>query len=149
MNLQPGQILENRYRIVSLLSEGGFGAVYRAWDLNMDIPRALKENLDISSEAQSQFKRESQILDRITHPNLPKVIDHFILEGVGQYLVMEFVEGEDLKEKMERQGGPFHEEQVIPWIVQICDALSLLHRQNPPIIHRDVKPANIKMTQKV
>ena len=146
MSLKTGQILNNRYRIVSLLGEGGFGAVYRVWDLHMECPRALKENLDITPESQQQFKRESQILDSITHPNLPKVIDHFVLDGIGQYLVMEFIEGEDLKEKINNQEGPLLEKDVLPWIIQICDALAFLHQQDPPIIHRDIKPANIKIT---
>jgi formylglycine-generating enzyme required for sulfatase activity len=146
MSLQTGQILNNRYRIFSLLGQGGFGAVYRAWDLNMDRPRALKENLDISPEAQRQFKRESQILDIISHPNLPKVIDHFVVPGQGQYLVMEYIEGEDLQDKLDKRGSPFPENKVIPWIEQICDAVQYLHNQVPPIIHRDIKPANIKIT---
>ncbi len=146
MHLQTGQILNNRYRVVSSLGEGGFGAVYRVWDLNMERPRALKENLDISPEAQNQFKRESQILDTITHPNLPKVLDHFILQGIAQYLVMEFIEGEDLQEKLTNQGGPLPESLVVPWMIQICDALEYLHNLIPPIIHRDIKPANIKIT---
>lgn len=146
MALRTGQILNNRYRIVNLLGQGGFGAVYRAWDMNMDRPRAVKENLDVSPEAQRQFKIEAQILDQITHQNLPKVIDHFVIPGQGQYLVMEFVEGQDLQEMLEKHGRPLHEIQVIPWIEQVCDALSYLHNQNPPIIHRDIKPANIKIT---
>jgi basic membrane protein A len=146
MPLQTGKILSNRYRIVKLLGQGGFGAVYRAWDMNMECPRALKENLDTSPEAQKQFKREAQILGQLTHPNLPHVVDHFIIPGQGQYLVMDYVEGEDLDEMVKRVGGPLPESQVIPWIGQVCDALTYLHSQNPPIIHRDVKPANIKIT---
>src|SRR4030066_1677494 len=106
MPLSPGQILNNRYRIVKLLGEGGFGAVDRAWDMNLNCPRALKENLDISPEAQRQFKREAQIVDKLSHPNLPKVIDHFVIPSQGQYLVMEFVEGEDLGEKLHHAGMP-------------------------------------------
>ena len=120
--------------------------MYKAWDLNLERPRALKENLDTSPQAQRQFKREAQILSDLTHPNLPKVIDHFTLPGQGQYLVMEFVEGEDMGEMLQRLGGPLPEKQVLEWIEQICDALIYLHAQNPPIIHRDLKPANIKIT---
>jgi serine/threonine protein kinase len=146
MTLSPGQILNNRYRIVMLLGQGGFGAVYRAWDINMECPRALKENLDTSPEAQRQFKREAQILGTLSHPNLPHVIDHFITPGQGQYLVMDFVEGQDLQEMLNNRGGPLPEAQLFIWISQVCDALSYLHSQNPPIIHRDIKPANIKIT---
>jgi formylglycine-generating enzyme required for sulfatase activity len=145
--LQMGQILNNRYRIVRLLGQGGFGAVYRAWDMNMDCPRALKENLDTSPEAQKQFKVEAQILGGLKHANLPLVIDHFILPSQGQYLVMEYVEGEDLQEKLNHNRGPLPESQVLPWIEQVCDALTYLHGQKPAIIHRDIKPANIKITK--
>ena len=78
MPLSSGQVLNNRYRIVKLLGQGGFGAVYRAWDTNLERSRALKENLDPSPEAQRQFKREAQLLYDLLHPNLPRVIDHFI-----------------------------------------------------------------------
>lgn len=146
MPLSTGQILNNRYRIVTLLGQGGFGAVYRVWDTNLERPLALKENLDTSPEAQRQFKREAQILFDLSHPSLPKVIDCFILPDQGQYLVMEFVEGEDLGKMLERVGNPLAEGQVLAWIGQICDALIYLHNQNPPVIHRDIKPANIKVT---
>src|SRR5512136_1881372 len=100
MALGPGQILNNRYRIVKLLGQGGFGAVYRAWDSNLERPVALKENLDSSIEAQRQFKREALILADLSHPNLPRVTDHFSLSGQGQYLVMDFVDGQDLEETL-------------------------------------------------
>jgi len=92
MALQTGQVFNNRYRIVKLLGQGGFGAVYRAWDSNLNKPCALKENLDVSPEAQRQFTREATVLANLSHPNLPRVTDHFILPGQGQYLVMDFVE---------------------------------------------------------
>ncbi len=145
MALSPGQVLNNRYRIVKLLGQGGFGAVYQAWDVNLEAYRAVKENLDTSLEAQRQFKLEAQILDKLSHPNLPRVIDHFIIPEQGQYLVMDFVDGEDLAEMLRRVGGPLPETQVLEWVSQVCDALSYLHSRNPPIIHRDIKPANIKI----
>jgi len=144
--LSSGQILNTRYRIVNLLGQGGFGAVYRAWDLHLRQPCAIKENLDTTPEAQRQFEREATILSSLTHPNLPRVTDHFIIPGQGQYLVMDFIEGEDLEQIMLRTQQPFPEEHAITWIEQICDALEYLHNQNPPIIHRDIKPANIKIT---
>ncbi|MEW5869620.1 MAG: protein kinase [Chloroflexota bacterium] len=146
MPLSSGYILNNRYRIVKLLGQGGFGAVYRAWDTNLERPRALKENLETSPEAQRQFKREAQILTDLTHPNLPKVMDYFVLPGQGQYLVMEFVEGEDLESVLERTSGPLPEAQVRVWAEQVCSALSYLHSRQPAIIHRDIKPANIRIT---
>jgi eukaryotic-like serine/threonine-protein kinase len=145
MPLSTGQILNNRYRIVRLLKQGGFGAIYRAWDINMECPRALKENLDTSSEAQRQFKSEARILGELNHPNLPRVIDHFVIPGQGQYLVMDFVEGDDLSQLLKQAGGPLEVNQALDWIGQICDALEYLHSRTPPVIHRDVKPANIKI----
>ncbi|MFC1879155.1 SUMF1/EgtB/PvdO family nonheme iron enzyme [Chloroflexota bacterium] len=146
MTLSPGQTLNNRYRVVKLLGQGGFGAVYRAWDLNMEAPCAVKENFDTSQEAVRQFKREATILHKLRHPNLPQVSDHFSVPGQGQYLVMDFVEGEDLQEMLQRVGSPLPEAQVLDWTGQVCDALEYLHSQDPPIIHRDIKPANIKIT---
>lgn len=145
MTLFVGQVLQNnRYRIEALLGQGGMGAVYRAIDLNLNIPVAIKENLDASSEAQKQFGREAQILARLSHPNLPRVTDYFFIPGQGQYLVMDFIEGEDLQ-SMLRRLGKLPEPQVLNWISQICDALAYLHSQPSPIIHRDIKPANIKI----
>jgi len=145
MPLQIGQSLNNRYRIVNLLGQGGFGAVYRAWDVNLQRPCALKENLETSPEAQHQFQREAFLLSKLSHPNLPRVTDYFFIPGQGQYLVMDFVEGEDLQEKLDRQ-GPLLEAQVLPWISQVCQALSYLHSQSPPVVHRDLKPSNIRIT---
>jgi hypothetical protein len=145
MPLQTGQVLNNRYRVVRLLGQGGFGAVYRAWDANLNRPCAVKENLDTSPEAQRQFTREATVLANLSHPNLPRVTDHFILPEQGQYLIMDFVEGEDLASKLRRQGTP-PTEQVIKWISQVADALTYLHSRQPPVVHRDIKPANIRIT---
>jgi len=146
MPLTPGQILNNRYRIVKLLGQGGFGAVYKAWDTRLSTPCAVKESLDTTPEAQRQFLREAQILATMRHPNLPRVTDHFVLANQGQYLVMDFVEGQDLEEILRYSGGHLPEAQALGWINQVCDALTYLHSQNPPIIHRDIKPANIRIT---
>jgi hypothetical protein len=146
MSLYPGQIVNNRYRIVKLLGQGGFGAVYRAWDLNLSGPCALKENFDTSPEAQSQFAREASMLYNLRYPNLPKVTDYFSVPGQGQYLVMEYIEGEDLQEMLDHAGGPLAEAQVLAWMVQVFDALIYLHGQNPPVVHRDLKPANVRIT---
>jgi len=144
--LATGTLLNRRYRIVRLLGQGGFGAVYRAWDLNLNRPCAVKENTDVSLEAVRQFSREASLLANLSHPNLPRVTDHFSIPGQGQYLVMDFIEGEDLREMVEKSFEPLPEEQVLPWIIQVCDALSYLHSLPQPIIHRDLKPANIRIT---
>ena len=146
MALKPGEVVKQRYRIVKQLGQGGFGAVYRAEDLSLKTFCALKENLDYWEEAQRQFEREARLLAGLRHPNLPRVTDYFSIPAQGQYLVMDFIEGYDLQTILDRIGQPLAEKQVVAWIDQICDALGFLHTQNPPIIHRDVKPANIKIT---
>jgi hypothetical protein len=145
MTLSIGQIVDHRYRIVKLLGQGGFGAVYQAWDARLERLCALKENLDPTPEVERQFGKEATILANLNHPNLPRVIDHFAVTGQGQYLVMDYVEGEDLQQMLDRRGS-LPEVEVLPWIAQICDALTYLHDQPQPIIHRDVKPANVKIT---
>src|SRR5512136_664295 len=145
MPLIIGQVLNNRYRIVKLLGQGGFGAVYRAWDVNLNRPCAVKENLEISPEAQRQFTREATVLANLSHPNLPRVTDHFSLPGQGQYLVMDFVDGEDLASMLQRQGS-IPVDQALGWATQVADALAYLHQRQPPVVHRDIKPANIRLT---
>ena len=144
MPLETGQVLHERYRIEARLGQGGMGAVYRAWDNNLNIPVAVKENLDGSPEAQKQFNREAHLLARLVHLNLPRVIDTFFVPGQGQYLVMDYVDGEDLQAMLQRL-GTLPEDRVLVWVSQICDALNYLHRQPSPVIHRDIKPANIKI----
>ena len=146
MPLSAGQVLKNRYRVVALLGQGGFGAVYRAWDMSLDGAVALKESLDTSPAAQRQFELEAKILFKLRHPNLPRVTDYFFAPGQGQYLVMDYIEGQDLDSLLSQTGGPLPETQVIFWITQVCQALDYLHTYNPPIIHRDIKPANIRIT---
>ncbi|MBX7254024.1 MAG: SUMF1/EgtB/PvdO family nonheme iron enzyme [Candidatus Promineofilum sp.] len=146
MTLATGVILHNRYRIVKLVGQGGFGAVYRGWDTALDRPVAVKENFDTGPQAQRQFEREAKLLAGLRHPNLPVVIDHFILPGQGQYLVMDFVEGKSLTTLLSERGGPLDEAEVLPWMRQICAALTHLHTHTPPIVHRDIKPDNIIIT---
>jgi eukaryotic-like serine/threonine-protein kinase len=144
--LRSGAVLQNRYRIISLLGEGGMGAVYRAWDNRLNIPVALKEMIShpgLSPENliqwQQQFRREATILAQLDHPNLVGVTD-FFQEDRNSYLVMEFVEGNSLVEYIYHQ-GPLLESQVLVWAEQLLDALSYCHSRD--IIHRDIKPQNI------
>jgi len=146
MPLQTGQILNNRYRIVKLLGQGGFGAVYRAWDTNFQMACALKENTETSAAAQRQFMREAKMLHTLRHESLPLVKDYFQMPGEGQYLVMDFVDGDDLQTILDRRAAPLAEEDVLGWLDEICTALEYLHTRQPPVIHRDIKPANIKIT---
>jgi serine/threonine protein kinase/Tol biopolymer transport system component len=145
MALQPGTLLHNRYRVEAVLGQGGMGAVYRAIDSNLGVTVAVKENLFTTREFANQFVREARILANLRHASLPRVTDHFVIEGEGQYLVMDYVAGDDLRERLERT-GPVDEEEALPWFFDICDALAYLHTRIPPILHRDVKPGNIKLT---
>ena len=146
MTLQPGTVLHNRYRIAKLLGEGGFAAVYRAWDIHLNMACAVKENNDPSPEAARQFAREASILANLRHPNLPVVHDHFFVPAQGQYLVMDYIEGEDLQSMLDQRSAPLPLDDTLRWAKQICDALIYLHDQQPPLIHRDIKPANVKIT---
>jgi serine/threonine protein kinase/Tol biopolymer transport system component len=145
MPLEINEILNGRYRIEDVLGQGGMGAVYKALDINLGVPVAVKENLFITEEYARQFRREASILAGLRHPNLPRVTDHFVLEGEGQYLVMDFVDGVDLRERLEAS-DVVSEAEALPWFLEICDALAYLHSLRPPIIHRDIKPGNIKIT---
>lgn len=120
------------------------GAVYTAMDENLGMVVAVKENLFSTEEYSRQFRLEAVILANLRHPNLPRVSDHFSVDGQSQYLVMDYIEGEDLRERMERI-GTLAEEEVIVIGAAICDALTYLHTRTPPILHRDIKPGNVKI----
>jgi serine/threonine protein kinase len=145
MTLDRGALLNNRYRVQEILGQGGMGAVYRAVDENLGMEVALKENLFTTDEYARQFRREAVILATLRHPNLTRVTDHFVIEDQGQYLVMDYIEGEDLRQRMDR-AGLIKEEEVIIIGAAICDALTYLHTRTPPIVHRDIKPGNVKIT---
>jgi serine/threonine protein kinase len=143
MSLKIGEVLEGRYRVDALLGRGGMGAVFQATDLRFRTPVALKENRAVTPDSHKQFTREAELLHRLRHPNLPRVTDHFAIPGQGQYLVMDYVDGEDLKQVMAHHGA-LPAAQALDWIGQVLDALHYLHSEG--IIHRDVKPANVKIT---
>ncbi len=144
--LTPGTVLQNRYRIVSKLGQGGMGAVYRAWDMRLSVPIALKEmtpqpGLDMQTLGQlrDQFRQEATVLARLNHPHLVRVTD-FFEEGGNAYLVMDFVEGQSLADRI-TQRGALPEAEVLTWSKQLLSALAYCHRQG--IIHRDIKPQNV------
>lgn len=140
--LGRGEVLQNRYRIDDLLGCGGFGAVYKAVDMHLGIIVAIKENLEFSTT--KQFLTEAKLLANLSHPSLPRVYDYFTQNG-KQYLVMEYIEGKTLDEIV-KEKGRLNEEEVLNLFKDIFDAVSYLHSQNPPIIHRDIKPQNIIIT---
>jgi serine/threonine-protein kinase len=146
MAYKPQQVLVDRYRIVSLLGQGGMGAVYRAWDLRLNIPVAVKEmvpqpGLDRQTldNLTAQFTQEAKVLARLNHPHLVRVTDYFEVEN-RSYLVMDFVDGESLAERIERESA-LPEALVLDWGEQLLDALSYCHSRG--ILHRDVKPTNV------
>ena len=147
-------IRATRYRVVSILGQGGMGAVYLAEDQYLFGKRwALKEFVDTFSNpvdranAIKQFEQEARILVSLSHTNLPHVADYFT-EGGRQYLVMEYVDGDPLATLLQASKGGLSEAQVIDWAAQLCDVLAYLHSQKPqPIIFRDLKPANIMLAR--
>lgn len=154
--LDKNEVIKDRYKIKEIIGQGGMGCVYLADDLRLSGRLcALKavyyeKNLpeDVISQTREQFKREATVLARLDHPNLPKVSD-FFSDQERDYLVMDFVPGEDLRALMleEKKNGKFLEERkVLNWASQIADALIYLHDQEPAILHRDIKPSNIKLT---
>src|SRR4030095_2205306 len=143
--LAPETVLQSRYRIIRLLGQGGMGAVYEAIDERLETTVALKETRFADERLRKQFEREAKLLAGMHHPALPRVSDHFG-EGEGQFLVMQFIPGYDLSQMMVRKQGPFLPDQVLTWGDQLLDALDYLHTQDPQIIHRDIKPQNLKLT---
>ena len=146
-------VLQDRYVISGKLGQGGMGAVYRAADRRLStVTWAIKEMSQSAiggpqeqQRAREAFRHEAEMLAALNHPNLPRVTDHFEQDGKA-YLVMEFVPGETLLGYLAREGLPQPVDRVLGWASQLCDALDYLHGQNPPIIFRDLKPANIMLT---
>ncbi len=145
MILERDTLLHKRYRILENLGQGGMGSIYRAVDESLGMEVAVKENLFTTEEYARQFRLEAVILANLRHPNLPRVSDHFVFAGEGQYLVMDFIEGEDMRQRMERI-GVLPEDEVIQIGAAICDALAYLHTRKPPVLHRDIKPGNVKIS---
>ncbi|MBW8011305.1 MAG: protein kinase [Chloroflexi bacterium] len=143
--MEIGSLLDNRYRISEILGKGGMGAVYKGIDESLGVPIAVKENLFSDEEYARQFRREAIILANLRHPNLPRVTDHLVIENQGQYLVMDFIEGEDLRQRLDRL-GIIPEEEAMLMGIAISDALAYLHTLNPPVLHRDIKPGNLKVS---
>jgi serine/threonine protein kinase len=144
--IAPNTLIQNRYLIIHLIGKGGMGEVYLAVDQRLGSAIALKRTF-FSDDATlgNAFEREARTLARLRHPVLPKVSDHFTEEGT-QYLVMDHIAGEDISKRLESMQKPFPVSWVLFWADQLLDALTYLHTNEPPIIHRDIKPQNLKLT---
>ncbi|MCC6744764.1 MAG: protein kinase, partial [Acidobacteria bacterium] len=140
-------VLQNRYEVVRQLGRGGMGAVYLATDRRFGSTVALKQTLVSGDQLRKAFEREAKLLNSLQHASMPHVIDYFF-EGEGQFLVMQFIPGEDLGHMLRARGGPFEVAQVLVWLDELLDLLDYLHSHEPPVIHRDIKPENLKVTQR-
>lgn len=143
--LEPNLVLQGRYRIVESLGRGGMGAVYRAIDETFGSTVAIKQTLCEGADLEKAFQREARLLNGLRHGALPVVIDYFS-EVRGQFLVMQHIPGDDFGVLLDRSGEPYAPALVLRWADQLLDALQYLHEHDPQIIHRDIKPRNLKLT---
>ena len=143
--LASDTVLQNRYVIVRVIGQGGMGAVYEARDQRLASTVAVKETLCADPRLRQAFEHEARLLANLHHPALPVVSDHFI-EGEGQFLVMQFIPGADLGARLLQQQQAFAPREVLAWADQLLAALEYLHGHQPPIVHRDIKPQNLKVT---
>jgi serine/threonine protein kinase len=149
-SLTPGGTLQNgRYVIKKVLGQGGMGAALLASDTRVAgksvvIKELISDNTDPAKRQEDvrNFEREMQTLAVIDHPLVPNVTDHF-QEGTHYFMVQEFVDGENLEDRMKRVNRPMPEQEALNYTSQVLDILDYLSQQNPPIVHRDIKPANI------
>ncbi len=142
--IENGTLLQERYLIEKQIGAGGMGAVYLAIDQRFGSYVAIKETFYKDKELGDAFEREAHLLNSLHHPALPHVSDYFT-ENNGYFLVMQFIEGEDLSEILKREGA-FPVTDVLRWMDSLLDALDYLHSQESPIVHRDIKPNNLKIT---
>jgi len=150
MPIDSGQVIHGRYRVISLFSEGGMSTVYDAEDTILNVRCALKEMVPYPGtmgtalpQLREQFQQEAQLLAELRHPNLPRVTDHFEEDG-NAYLVMDAIRGKRLDE-MVVEKGELTEEEVLGWAQQLMEAIAYCHTQS--VIHRDIKPQNVIITQ--
>jgi len=139
--LNTGTVLQNRYQIIQRIGGGGMGDVYLAADSRLGNNRVVvKENRGGDPQL---FHTEANILAALHHPNLPRVIDHFIEPNNAQHLVMDYIAGQNLEQIIQAR-GMLNEQDALTWMFQVLDAARYLHANH--IIHRDIKPQNIIIT---
>jgi tRNA A-37 threonylcarbamoyl transferase component Bud32 len=142
--LQPGNLLQQRYRITRQIGRGGMGAVYDVIDERLNSRVALKQILRSEPTLRQAFEREARLLANLQHRSLPRVINSFA-EAESDFIVMDYIAGDDLLTMVNRDGA-MPVEQVLAYADQLLQVLAYLHGRNPPILHRDIKPENIKIT---
>ena len=136
-------LISDTYVILEKLNEGSGGIVYKAYHKRLKKEVVLKKIRNISVD--NDFNRqEADILKNLNHMYLPQILD-FLDVGNEIYTVMSYIPGQSFKQLMDSR-YPFHKNEMVKWGMQICSALNYLHNQNPPIIHGDIKPANIMVT---
>jgi len=143
--IEAGTILQDRYLVSKHIGAGGMGAVYVATDQRFGSTVAIKETFFTDENLRKAFEREARLLNSLRHAALARVSDHFV-DGNGQFLVMEYIPGDDLSELMAKRGAAFPVSEVMIWADQLLDALDYLHTQEMPVVHRDIKPQNLKLT---
>ncbi|HLZ62324.1 MAG TPA: protein kinase [Ktedonosporobacter sp.] len=153
MALPIGTILDGKFRIVQVLGEGGMGTVYKVEQVGTpSYYYAVKEllinpttSVEDRNAAIERFNKEIALLRGLKHPRIAALMLPFQDHG-NYYFAMEFVPGRSLEKVLEANKGPLPEEEVVKWMMQVCEALSYIHTRNPPIILRDLKPGNIMIT---
>lgn len=145
---QIGTVIDGKYEILKEIGRGGMSIVYLAMDKRLNKQWAVKEirkkgNGKNDEVVVNSLLAEANLIKRLDHPALPRIVD-IIDNGITIYIVMDYIEGESL-DKILLEYGAQKESAVIEWAKQICDALSYLHGQKPPIIYRDMKPANVML----
>ena len=146
--LPQGTVLHGQYRIERALGSGGFGHVYLSVDLRTNQQYAIKEYLVAGASGKAQLEHEARVLSQLHHPNLPAFQDAFDERG-RYYIVLGYIEGSDLTDLMRvvrQRNEVVPLARILNWIISICDAVTFLHNHNPPFIHRDIKPDNIRIT---
>lgn len=149
----PKVLLKQRYAILAQAGRGGFGSVYKAKDIQFGNQLVAIKEMSQSSidpqdltEATASFNHEAMLLAHLTHPNLPRIYEQFTEDG-RSYLVMDFIEGDTLEEHLEKLGHTkLPVEKTLNIALQLCSVVEYLHTRQPPIVFRDLKPANIMMT---
>lgn len=146
-------VLQERYEILAVQGIGGMGAVYQARDLRFESTNriiAVKEMMNTAADPRlkklsvQNFEREANILATLSHPAIPKIFDYFT-EGSRSYLVLEFIDGQTLEDLLDARGKPYSQDEVLDWMLQVCDVLTYLHGHKPPVIFRDMKPDNLML----